>query len=118
MKKKELPENKVVFSIGEVADYLGVRESTLRFWEKEFPLLKPKRFGGERKYNRKDIELLDKIYYLLKVRKLKIEAAKEELKTYNSRKKTLVKEELKLLDDLQNIRQKLVWLKKMLSADD
>ena len=64
---------KIYYSIKEVAQMLGVAESTLRFWESEFPQIKPKtaRGTGIRQYTEKDIEQLKVIYNLVKVRGFK-----------------------------------------------
>ena len=72
---------KIYYSIKEVAQMLGVAESTLRFWESEFPQIKPKtaRGTGIRQYTEKDIEQLKVIYNLVKVRGFKIAAARKML---------------------------------------
>lgn len=55
---------KLYYSIGEVAEMFGVNESLLRFWEREFPQLNPKKAGrGIRQYRKEDIETLKLIYY-------------------------------------------------------
>lgn len=71
---------KLYFSIKEVAEEMGVNESTLRYWEKEFPYLRPKVTGGKvRQYTEKDKEQIRLIHNLLKVKGLKIEAARKYL---------------------------------------
>ena len=60
---------KLYYSISEVAEMLGLAQSTLRFWEKEFPQLRPRlTSGGTRKYTTEDINLVRTIKYLLKGR--------------------------------------------------
>ena len=55
---------KLYYSIGEVARMLNVEESLLRFWEKEFPQLKPKRAGRNvRQYTKEDVETVKLIYH-------------------------------------------------------
>ena len=73
-KDKEL---KLYYSIKEVAQQLGVNESTLRYWEKEFPQLKPKTqaLNKVRQYTAEDMELLKTIYNLVKVRGFKLAGA-------------------------------------------
>ena len=57
---------KIYWSISEVAEILSVEPSILRFWEKEFSVLSPaKNRGGNRTYQKKDIEIAQKIKYLL-----------------------------------------------------
>ena len=70
---------KLFYSIKEVADMFGLNESTLRFWETEFPDLKPKTAGPSkvRQYSEKDIEQIRLIHNLVKVRGFKIAAAKK-----------------------------------------
>lgn len=64
---------KKYFSISEVATQFGVAESVLRFWEKEFPNIKPRKTQRNvRQYTREDIEEVRTVYTLLKVRGMKI----------------------------------------------
>lgn len=78
----ELEEiKKKYYSIGEVASMLEVKPSLIRFWESEFPQLKPrKNRKGNRIYTEKEIDQLKQIYYLVKVRKYTLKGAKEKLK--------------------------------------
>ena len=75
----KIPEGKINFSIGEVADMLGINASTIRFWEKEFAILVPRKESGRRVYNRSDISIVKKIYKLLYKDNLKIKGAKQVL---------------------------------------
>ena len=60
---------KIYFTIGEVAEMFDVNTSLVRFWEKEFPQLQPrKNAGGNRIYTKKDVELLRKIHHLVQER--------------------------------------------------
>ncbi len=70
---------KMYHSIKEVAEMFGVNESTLRYWETEFPYLKPKTSGPAkiRQYSDKDIEQVRLIHNLVKVRGFKIAAARK-----------------------------------------
>ncbi len=67
------------YSIREVAEMFGLNESTLRYWEQEFPYLKPKTSGPAkiRQYQEKDIEQIRLIHNLVKVRGFKLSAAKK-----------------------------------------
>ena len=77
----KLPE-KLYYNIGEISKAFNVNPSLLRFWEKEFDILNPKKtIKGTRKYNSVDIKNLKLIYNLLKVRGFTIDGAKEKLKT-------------------------------------
>lgn len=69
---------KLYYSIKEVAEMFGLNESTLRFWETEFPYLRPKTAGASkvRQYTQKDIDQIKLIHNLVKVRGFKLAAAK------------------------------------------
>ncbi len=72
--------DKLYFRIGEVAKLLGVEAYVLRYWEKEFPTLAPKKSGsGHRFYRRKDVELLFEIKRLLYEQRFTIEGARKHL---------------------------------------
>ena len=70
---------KLYYSIKEVADMFGLNESTLRYWETEFPHLKPKTTGPNkvRQYAQKDIDQIRLIHNLVKVRGFKLAAARK-----------------------------------------
>jgi len=70
---------KLYYSIREVAEMFDLNESTLRYWETEFPYLKPKTSGPAkiRQYQEKDIEQIRLIHNLVKVRGFKLAAAKK-----------------------------------------
>lgn len=71
---------KIYRTISEVAEMLEENPSTLRFWEDEFRQISPRRSsGGKRLYQESDIEILRKIRYLLREKKLSIEGAREQL---------------------------------------
>lgn len=81
MPYKEFKIEKVFYSIGEVAEMFDLQTSTLRYWEQEFTILKPKRNKkGTRHYTKKDIENLSLIHHLVKERGLTIKGAKQKLK--------------------------------------
>ena len=73
------------YTIGEIAKAFDVNTSLLRFWEKEFKEIQPKKKqSGARKYTSKDIIIIEKIYFLLKKKGLTIEGAKKQLKIKSS----------------------------------
>ena len=81
MENNGMPD-KLYFKIGEVSKIVGVPAYVLRFWEGEFPLLRPKRTEtGQRLYRKKDIEHLMAIKYLLHEKKFTIEGAKRHLRS-------------------------------------
>lgn len=76
----DLPE-KLYYGIGEVAKAFNVNASLLRFWEKEFDVLQPKKNAkGTRKFTSADIKNLELIYHLVKERGFTLEGAKIHLK--------------------------------------
>lgn len=97
--------SKRYYRIGDVAIMLDLPQSTLRFWEKEFGEIRPKRKnGGNRLYTPNDIELLRLIKFLIKDKGLKIEAAKEHLR--NNRK--AIEKTHEVIHRLQQVRRELV----------
>jgi DNA-binding transcriptional MerR regulator len=107
---KEKKIEKKYFSIGEVAATFQVAPSLIRFWEKEFSILKPqKNRKGNRQYTVADIENFRRIYHLVKEKGYTLQGAKEHLKEA-SRKE--VEPEKK---DTSEIVQSLVRLKGFLT---
>ena len=99
---------KLYYSIKEVAEQFNLNESTLRYWETEFPYLKPKTSGPNnvRQYSQKDIEQIQLIYNLVKVRGFKLAAAK---KIINGADKTadVLKRLIGVRDELQLLKREL-----------
>jgi DNA-binding transcriptional MerR regulator len=105
MPYKEKVIEKKYFSIGEVADLLGVATSLIRFWESEFDIIKPKKNRkGNRQFTREDIENVKLIFHLVKEKGYTLQGAKDLLRS-NSES---VKEKVELLDSLRRIREFLV----------
>lgn len=87
----EIPD-KVFFRIGEVSKLTGVKAYVLRFWEGEFPTLKPQKGKtGQRRYRRADIEQILRIKELLWERKFTIAGARSELRGSKDRERTTLK---------------------------
>lgn len=103
---------KLYYSIKEVARMIGVNESTLRYWETEFPGIKPRTVEATkvRQYTDKDIEEIKKIYNLIKVRGFKIAAARNYLK----QNKEGVDKSSEIIDTLVGVREQLKEIKKKL----
>ena len=81
MPYKERQVEKLYYSIGEVAKMFDVNTSLIRFWEKEFDVIKPKKNKkGNRFFTKKDIENLHLIYHLVKEKGLTLNGAKKKLK--------------------------------------
>lgn len=105
----DLPEKRY-YSIGEVAKAFGVNTSLLRFWEKEFDQIKPKKKqSGIRKYTPEDVKSIQLVYHLVKEKGLTIDGAKRQLKMQSQDDpKTVLLEKLqKLKADLERFRDQL-----------
>ena len=103
---------KVYFSIAEVAEMFGVNATLLRYWEKEFPQIVPKKGGrGVRQYTREEIDKIRVVYNLVKVRGMKLEAAAALIR----KNKDGVEKTSELVDNLRSIRSELAALRTSLS---
>ncbi len=103
----ELPEKRY-YSIGEVANAFEVNTSLIRFWEKEFDVLKPKKNAkGNRKFTPEDIKNLELIYHLVKERGFTLEGAKTHLK--ENKQQTLDK--FDIIRKLETVKAELLKIK-------
>jgi len=106
----ELPEKRY-YGIGEVARAFDVNTSLIRFWEKEFDVLQPKKNAkGNRKFTPKDIQNLQLIYHLVKERGFTLEGAKIHLR--EERQKTL--NNFEIIQKLERIKAELIKIKNQL----
>ncbi|MGV1012718.1 MAG: MerR family transcriptional regulator [Flavobacterium sp.] len=107
----DLSKDKLYFSIGEVAEAFGVNASLIRFWDKEFDILKPKKNAkGNRMFTQEDVKNLQLIYHLVKERGFTLEGAKTHLK--EGKKKTLDK--FDIISKLEGIKAELTNIKNQL----
>lgn len=96
--------DKQYYKIRDVSHLLDVPTSTLRYWESEFPEISPRRSATNQRYYRpEDIRILRMIHYLVKVKGLRIEAAKEELQ----KNRNNVSRRLEIIDTLTETRDEL-----------
>jgi DNA-binding transcriptional MerR regulator len=106
----ELPEKRY-YNIGEVAKAFGVNTSLIRFWEKEFDALKPKKNAkGNRKFTPEDIKNLKLIFHLVKERGFTLEGAKTHLK--EDKKDTL--NNFEIISKLEDVKNQLIKIKEHL----
>lgn len=99
--------SKKFYKIGDVAEILNVPTSTLRFWEKEFTVIKPKRNTKNiRVYTVKDIETIKMIYYLVKEKGLKLDAAQAMIK----RNRDGISKQFEVIERLKSVREQLILL--------
>ena len=81
MPYKEVKVEKLYYSIGEVARMFDVNTSLIRFWEKEFDIIKPKKNKkGNRLFTQKDIDNFHIIYHLVKEKGMTLKGAKKKMK--------------------------------------
>ncbi len=100
-------EGKLYYSIGEVAEMLGVNTSMLRFWETEFKELRPvKNKRGTRSYTQQDIDLLRRIHYLTKECGLTLDGARQQLKSDKAPDRNL-----QIVETLTELKNFLVQMK-------
>ncbi len=104
---------KLFYSIAEVSKMLNINASNLRFWEKEFKQLKPRRNEkGTRFYTEDDIKLVKQIMFLVNEQNLTLEGARQKL----SQKKDHVAKQQELIERLKRIKTELKGISKALGA--
>lgn len=103
-----MPElDKKYYKISEVADILNIPASTLRFWENQFTIIKPRRTArGTRTYSPADIEKIRMVHYLVKERGIKLDVAQEMIRHNHSG----VSRRHRAMERLQSIRMQLTRL--------
>ena len=104
--KLNLPD-KLYYSIGEVAKAFNVNTSLIRYWEQEFPIIKPKKNKkGNRYFTPKDLKNLQIIYHLVKEKGYTLDGARIALAT-NSK----ISETISMIDRLEFVKAELQKLK-------
>lgn len=107
----ELKPEKLYYSIGEVSEMFNVNASLIRFWEKEFEIIKPKKNAkGNRLFTVKDIQNFKLIYHLVKEQKLTLDGARKKLKE----NKESINHDMNVIDRLKSIKQQLLDIKEAL----
>ena len=116
MKKAQLPlPDKLFYKIGEVSKITGVESYVLRYWETEFPFLKPrKNKSGQRVYIKKDLELILQVKKLLYQERYTIEGVRKKIGDGTSKvpepivvQESRIKESKNPADVLNFVKQKL-----------
>ena len=111
MPYKEKEIEKKYFTIGEVADELGVATSLIRFWEGEFDIIKPKKNRkGNRQFTQDDIRNVKLIYYLVKEKGFTLQGARDFIKNDVE----AASNKVELIESLKRVRTFLETLKKEL----
>ncbi len=108
MEEKDLKNKKLFYSISEVAAMFNLNESTLRFWEKEFNTIRPRKTEkGTRYYKQEDIEAIRLVYYLVKERGMTLAGARQKLK---DNKDTTIKQ-AEIVNRLKQIKTELLSIR-------
>lgn len=108
MPYKEKEIEKRYYTIGEVADKLGVATSLIRFWETEFDIIKPqKNRKGNRQFTKEDLKNVKLIYHLVKMKGYTLNGARDFIK--NNSGEAINK--IEMIESLKNIKSFLVELK-------
>lgn len=111
MPYKEKKVEKLYYTIGEVANMFGVNTSLIRFWEKNFDVIKPKKNKkGNRLFTKADINNFKLIYHLVKEQRLTLEGARKKL----SENKEDTVNNFEAIESLKRIREMLVEVREIL----
>ena len=103
--------NKKFYRIGDVAVILGIPESTLRYWETQFTIIKPRRNAKNiRFYTPNDIETIRKVHYLVKEKGLKLDAAQAQIRANRDG----VDKRFEVVDRLKEVKARLQGLQRAL----
>ena len=108
MPYKEKEIEKKYYTIGEVADELGVATSLIRFWESEFDIIRPKKNRkGNRQFTKNDIKHVKLIYHLVKEKGYTLQGARDFIKNgYDE-----ASGKVELIQSLKNVREFLIKLR-------
>ena len=102
---------KLYYSIGEVADMFGVNTSLIRFWEKEFDVIKPhKNKKGNRQFTKADVDNFHLIYHLVKEKGMTLKGAQQQLKN----RKDETELHFEVINRLKGIKEELLSIKSQL----
>lgn len=109
----ENKNQKLYYSIGEVAEMFCVNESLLRYWEREFDIIRPRKNAkGTRSYRKEDIDNIRLVYHLVKEKGLTLDGAKKKLKD----NKDGVTKNHEIVTRLQGLKEELIAMKTELDA--
>jgi len=112
--QQENYSTKLYYSIGEVAKMFDVNTSLIRYWEQEFPAIKPKKNAkGNRHFTQKDIEVIRKVYFLVKEKGMTLQGAKNVLKNNTDGKDV----NFEIIKSLKNLKSMILDLKECLDSD-
>lgn len=108
MPYKEKKVEKLYYSIGEVADMFKVNTSLIRFWEKEFDIIKPKKNKkGNRLFTKQDIDNFHLIFHLVKEKGMTLKGAQKKLKENKGEQE----HDFEIIKSLEEIKEMLMQVK-------
>lgn len=111
MPYKEIKVEKLYYSIGEVAEMFNVNTSLIRFWEKEFDVIKPKKNKkGNRMFTKEDIDNFHIIFNLVKERGMTLKGAKKKMKE----NKEDTEHNFEIIKSLESIKDMLIEVRENL----
>ena len=104
---------KIYFRIGEVAKKFNVQTSLIRYWEKEFTFIKPKKSTkGTRLFTQKDVDNFEIVYHLIKEKGMTIQGTREYFKKHYDRQSM---DKLQVINTLKRTRSLLTEVREVLS---
>ena len=113
MPYKEKKVEKLYYTIGEVAEMFEVKTSLIRFWEKEFDIIKPKKNKkGNRFFTKEDIDNFHLIYHLVRERGMTLKGAQMKLKD----NRVDVENNFEIVKTLQEVKKALLELKQQMDS--
>jgi len=113
MPYKEPKIEKLFYGIGEVAEMFEVNTSLIRFWEKEFDVIKPrKNKKGNRLFTKEDVENFHLIFNLVKVRGMTLAGAKKKMKE----NKTDIHDDFEIIQTLNQVKEMLIDIRDEISG--
>lgn len=114
MADEKKPSRKMFFSMGEVSEMFDVNPSLIRFWEKRFDVLKPKKNAkGNRLFTPEDVENLKLIYHLVREKGMTLSGAEKYIKD----NKNSLQRDVQILEHLGRIRASLLEIKGELGSE-
>nr|WP_318739886.1 MerR family transcriptional regulator [uncultured Treponema sp.] len=92
------------YSIGQVEELTGIKSHVLRYWEEVIPGFAPQKdFGGRRVYSQKEVDMINRLNYLINEKKFTIEGARDQIIAESQ----IVSENFDIMQDIHELRQEL-----------
>ena len=92
------------YSIGQVEELTGIKSHVLRYWEEVIPGFAPQKdFGGRRVYSQKEVDMINRLNFLINEKKFTIEGARDQIIAESQ----IVSENFDIMQDIHELRQQL-----------